>query len=153
MAELDFNPDFSEEEEELPSTGLIRSEPEVKQVTVVNNTDNSVTLGKLVDMTKQHIQDDSRVRDEIDELTGILDGSMHQMSIKELLEYLKIKLKEREFHVKCIFDAYNFVQRSELAREMLVGGDRKERVNQSVNSTRLTKLIGYFNMNNKVKLD
>ena len=105
----------------------------------------------MVEMTKQHIADDKQVREEMQELTGILDDSMHQMSIKELLEYYKIKLKEREFHNKAIFDAYNFVQKSELSREMLIGSDRRERVNQTVSSKRLSKLMCYLNLNNRIK--
>lgn len=148
--EFDFNPDFSEEpveqvKEEPAKLEIIKPQ----QTTVVNNLDNtSVSLNHLVDMTKTHVSDDKRVRDEIDELTGILDDSMHQMSIKEMLEYLKIKLKEREFHQRCIFEAYSFIQRTELAREMLVGGDRKERVTQSMDNQKLTKMMGYLNLNN-----
>ena len=62
---------------------------------------------------------------------------------------MKIKIREREFHNKCIFDAYNFVQKQEFAREMLIGADRRERVSQAANSQRLTKLLGAFNLNNK----
>ena len=91
------------------------------------------------------------------EALGILTGYMYDLSTKaetiELLEYLKIKIKEREFHVKAIFDAYNFVQKTEIAREMLVGADRRERVNQTVNSKRLTKIMGYLNLNNKIKTE
>lgn len=146
MDSFDFEPDLSIDEEPIKEEVT----PYIPK-TIVQNTDKSVTLTNMVDMTKQHIQDDARVRDEINELTGILDDSMHQMSIKELLEYLKIKLKEREFHVKAIFDAYNFVQKTEIAREMLVGADRRERVNQTVNSKRLTKIMGYLNLNNNIK--
>lgn len=146
--EFDFDPDLTIEDE-APSTEIIPHQA----TTIVQNSDKSVTLNHMVDMTKQHIEDDARVREEINELTGILDDSMHQMSIKELLEYLKIKLKEREFHVKAIFDAYNFVQKTEIAREMLVGADRRERVNQTVNSKRLTKIMGYLNLNNRVKTE
>ena len=145
---FDFEPDLTLDEEPVKA----EVQPYTPQ-TIVQNSDKSVTLNHMVDMTKQHIEDDARVREEINELTGILDDSMHQMSIKELLEYLKIKLKEREFHVKAIFDAYNFVQKTEIAREMLVGADRRERVNQTVNSKRLTKIMGYLNLNNKVKTE
>ena len=43
-------------------------------------------------------------------------------------EYLKIKLREREFHVDCIFKAYSFIQKSEYSREMFIGSNRKERI-------------------------
>lgn len=150
MEEFDFNPDFSfEEEEPKPAKPEKIQLPQQQQVTAVNNAETSITMSNLVDMTKEHINDDKRVRDEIDELTGILDDAMPQMTVKEMLEYLKLKLKEREFHCKAIFDAYGFVQRMEFAREMLVGNERKERVNQALDNQRITKLMGYLNLNNE----
>ena len=147
---FDFTPDLSIEEE--PTKPEIILPPANKQAqTVVANTDSTITFNSLTELTKQHITDDQRVRDEMNELVGILDDSMHQMSIKELLEYYKIKLKEREFHNKAIYDSFNFVQKSELSREMLIGSDRRERVNQTVTSKRLTKLMGYLNLNNRIK--
>src|SRR5574344_1099367 len=138
--QFDFNPDLTEVDEEpkkLPKVEVLPPDKAPKFQTVVTNTDSTVSYTKMVEMTKQHIADDKQVREEMQELTGILDDSMHQMSIKELLEYYKIKLKEREFYNKAIFDAYNFVQQSELSREMLIGSDRRERVNQTVSSKRL----------------
>ena len=150
---FDFTPDLSINEEE--DTKVVKPEiilPSVTQAqTVVTNTDSTISYNKMVEMTKQHIEDDQRVREEMNELVGVLDDSMHQMSIKELLEYYKIKLKEREFHNKAIYDSYGFIQKSELSREMLIGSDRRERVNQSVSSKRLTKIMGYLNLNNKIK--
>lgn len=149
MAEFDFNPDLTEENE-VPAPKLPEPKVTVYPATVAQNDErSSVTIANLVDMTKTHISDDTRVREEITELTGILDDAMPQMTIKEMLEYLKIKVKEREFHTKCIFDAYNFVQRMEFAREMLVGNERKERVTQALDNQRLTKIMGYLNLNNK----
>jgi hypothetical protein len=37
----------------------------------------------------------------------------------------------------------------EFAREMLVGNDRKERVTKALGNQRLTRIMGYLNMNNK----
>ena len=81
--EFDFNPDFSDDE-------VTETAPTVyKAATVVTNDSNqSVTINNLVEMTKQHIADDARVRGEIDELTGIIDATMSQMTIKEMIEYL-----------------------------------------------------------------
>lgn len=151
--EFDFDLDFPEApntEPDVPAPVLSTPEPAHHVTTVAKNDDkNSVNLNRLVDMTKQHMDDDQKVRDEINELTGVLDNVMPQMTIKELLEYLKIKIKEREFHVKCIYDAYNFVQRMEFAKEMLVGDNRKERVMESLDNQRLTKIMGYLNLHNK----
>ena len=69
---FDFDPDLSLEEETEKAEVL-----PYKPTTIVQNSDKSVTLNHMVDMTKQHIEDDARVRDEINELTGILDDSMH----------------------------------------------------------------------------
>ena len=142
--EFDFNPDFSDEQPIVEQTA-----PAVYSgATVVTNDSNqSVTINSLLNMTKQHIDDDAKVRNEIDELTGIIDSTMSQMTIKEMIEYLKVKLKERELHLKCIYDAYKFIQQTEMAREMLIGSDRKERVMQSLDNNRLTKVMGFLNSN------
>ena len=144
--DLDFNPIFDDDESEVKQEII----PAKQEVTVVRNDDNqSVTLKNLVGMTQSHIEEDSRVKEEIDEITGMLDNVIHQMTVKEMLEYLKIKIREREFHTRCILDAYNFIQRSEIAKEMLIGADRKERVMKAMDNTKLTKLMGYLNVNNK----
>lgn len=138
---FDFNPDFTEDE----APNKITVYP---KATVVSNDDtHSVTINNLVEMTKQHIVDDARVRSEIDELTGIIDSTMSQMTIKEMIEYLKVKLKEREMHIRCIYDAYKFIQQTEIAREMLIGSDRRERVMQSMENQRFTKVMGFLNPN------
>lgn len=140
--EFDFNPDFSEDTEENKVTVYPSS-----ATVVTNDSNQSVTISKLLDMTKQHIEDDNRVRGEIDELTGIIDSTMSQMTIKEMIEYLKVKLKEREMHIRCIYDAYKFIQQTEMAREMLIGSDRKERVLQAIDNTKYTKVMGFLNAN------
>ncbi len=142
--EFDFNPDFSEDTENEESKKITV----YPSATIVTNDNNqSVTISNLVEMTKQHIADDSRVRGEIDELTGIIDSTMSQMTIKEMIEYLKVKLKERELHIRCIYDAYKFIQQTEIAREMLIGSDRRERTIQSMDNNRLTKVMGFLNSN------
>ena len=57
------------------------------------------------------------------------------------------KLKEREMHIRCIYDAYKFIQQTEMAREMLIGSDRKERVLQAIDNTKYTKVMGFLNAN------
>jgi hypothetical protein len=154
---FDFTPDFAgEDNNEIPAIPreAVNKLPTpasnvVHPTTVENDERGSVTLSNLVDMTKDHIKDDTRVRKEIEELVGYIDTQLYQMTPNELINYYKAKLKEREFHVKSIFDAYNFVQRMEFAREMLVGNDRKERVTKALGNQRLTRIMGYLNMNNK----
>ena len=67
------------------------------------------------------------------------------MSIKELIEYFKAKVREREFHVDCIFKAYSFVQKSEFAREMFAGSNRKERIIEASDRKRITGLLNMLN--------
>lgn len=141
--EFDFNPDFSEDEREEQNTKITV----YPKATAVKNDESAVTINGLVNITKQHIEDDARVRDEIDNITGILDSVTSQMTIRELIEYLKVKIKEREMHVKCIFDAYRFIQQTEIAREMLIGSDRKERVMQSMDNQRMSRVMGFLNVN------
>lgn len=144
--EFDFNPDFSDDTSEEPVQN--NKITVIPAATVVRNDSNqSVTISKLLDMTKQHIQDDERVRSEIDEIAGIIDSTMSQMTIKEMIEYLKVKLKEREMHIKFIFDSYKFIQQTEMAREMLIGSDRRERVAQAVDNNKMTKILGFLNSN------
>ena len=69
------------------------------------------------------------------------------MGIKDLLEYMKIKIREREFHVDCILKVVQIVQKTELAREMLIGSDRKERIIEATDRTKINKLLGMFNEN------
>ena len=97
--EFDFNPDFSDDE-------VTETAPTVyKAATVVTNDSNqSVTINNLVEMTKQHIADDARVRGEIDELTGIIHAyslmrpeGMEGMEVKSL----KKKFKDKKFAAKC----------------------------------------------------
>ena len=67
------------------------------------------------------------------------------MSIKDLIDYLKVKIREREFHVDCVFKAYSFIQKSEFAREMLVGSSRKERIIEVSDRKRITGLLNMLN--------
>ena len=138
---MDFNPDFSEEpkeEKENEMTSLIEATPS-------KTSKDVTTISHLLEMTLSHVEDDRKCREEISSLTSLLDASICDMSIKEILEYLKVKIKEREFHVDCIFKAYNFVQKTELAKELLQGSDRKERIVEAVDKSRVNKLLGWFN--------
>ena len=79
---FDFNPDLNEINEPVKEDKLLK--PQINQVnTVAVNSDRKVTLSNLVNITEQHTIDDAKVRDEINELTDILDNSIHQMSIRE----------------------------------------------------------------------
>ena len=144
---FDFNPDLQIDEKEVKRETKVNNLAQQEAALVVNNTVSSdvVTMNNLLGITQSHINDDNKCREVIEDLTDELNSSIHLMSIKEILEYLKIKLREREFHVDCIFKAYTFIQRSEYAREMFVGSHRKERIIEASDRKRITGLLNMLN--------
>ena len=110
-----------------------------------NTTSDVVTMNNLLGLTQSHINDDNECRACVSRLTQELNDSIHLMSIKDLIDYLKVKIREREFHVDCIFKAYAFIQKSEFAREMLVGSTRKERIIEVSDRKRITGLLNMLN--------
>lgn len=144
---LDFNPDLNNEKPEDKPQAKPVNLAQQEAALVVNNTVSSdvVTMNNLLGITQSHINDDNKCREVIEDLTDELNNSIHLMSIKEIIEYLKVKLREREFHVDCIFKAYTFIQRSEYAREMFVGSHRKERIIEASDRKRITGLLNMLN--------
>lgn len=148
---FDFNPDLTPEEEKKPRKEDKKAEvanigqSESALITSVSSNSDVVTMNNLLAITQSHIQDDNNCREVIENLTDELNNSIHLMSIKEILEYLKVKLREREFHVDCIFKAYSFIQRSEYAREMFVGSHRKERIIEASDRKRISGLLSMLN--------
>ena len=149
---FDFNPDLIPEEPKKPEkktkvTEVSNSVAQTEATLVSYNTGTSdvVTINNLLGLTQSHIQDDNECREVVKTLTDELNNSIHLMSIKEILEYIKVKLKEREFHVSCIFKAYAFIQRSEYAREMFIGSNRKERIIEATDRKRITNLLSMLN--------
>lgn len=151
---FDFNPDLIPEEDEQkpkktkPTSEISKDVVQTESSLVAYNTAGTsdvVTINNLLGLTQSHIQDDNECREVVSNLTEELNNSLHLMSIKEMLEYLKVKLKEREFHVSCIFKAYAFIQRSEYAREMFIGSNRKERIIEATDRKRITNLLSMLN--------
>lgn len=154
---MNFNPDFSDDEddiieikEEPEKLEVQRTEPNVSIIDDINKQDIT-SMSNLMKITLSHMEDDIKCREEINAVVDFLNATIPQMSIKELIEYYKAKLKEREFHVDCVFKAYNFVQKTELAREMLIGSDRKERVIEAVDRTKINRLLGMLNLNTETE--
>lgn len=142
---VDFNPDFSEDFEVTEN----KIQP-VKQdipIVVTAPSRDIMSMNSLLALTQSHIDDDNRCRQELADLTELLDQNSHLMGIKDILEYMKIKIREREFHVDCIFKAFQLVQKTELAREMFIGSDRKERIIEATDRTRINRLLGMLNEN------
>lgn len=146
---FDFNPDLTPEEAKKPKKETKEvvniGQSEASLVSTVTSNSDVVTMNNLLAITQSHIQDDNECREVIENLTSELNNSIHLMSIKEILEYLKVKLREREFHVDCIFKAYAFIQRSEYAREMFVGSHRKERIIEASDRKRISGLLSMLN--------
>lgn len=146
---FDFNPDLTPEEKKKPKQEVKETEVigqnEAQLVASTSVNSDVVTMNNLLGITQSHIQDDNECRQVIENLTDELNNSIHLMSIKEILEYLKVKLREREFHVDCIFKAYAFIQRSEYAREMFVGSHRKERIIEASDRKRINGLLSMLN--------
>lgn len=146
---LDFDPDLiPEEPKKQDNTKNSMSEVSKAEASIVmNNTaqQDVVTINNLLGLTQSHINDDNECREVVSQLTEELNNSIHLMSIKEILEYLKIKIREREFHVLCIFKAYDFIQKSEYAREAFIGNHRKERIIQATDRSRINGLLSILN--------
>lgn len=150
---FDFNPDLTTADDNKQAKPKAQLAPKkedsvakTESMLVANNANSEVvTMNNLLGITQSHIEDDNKCRAIIEDLTDELNNSIHLMSIKEILEYLKVKLKEREFHVDCIFKAYAFIQRSEYAREMFVGSHRKERIIEASDRSRISGLLSMLN--------
>lgn len=146
---FDFNPDLEIPSKKKKSEKKVTSAPDIAhEATIVKAAappSDVVTVNNLLGITQSHIQDDNECRAVINRVTDELNNSIHLMSIKDLLDYLKVKIREREFHVDCIFKAYSFIQRSEFAREMLVGSTRKERIIEVSDRKRITGLLNMLN--------
>ena len=148
---FDFNPDLEpvkeETKKETPKAQAQVLNVSNEAVLVAGNVSSSdiVTMNNLLGITQSHIQDDIECRAMVSKLTQELNDSIHLMSIRDLLDFLKVKIREREFHVDCIFKAYSFIQKSEWSREMLVGSSRKERIIEVSDRKRITGLLNMLN--------
>lgn len=147
---FDFNPDLTSDDMTNMKEAAIAEEKRIAakaEAALVSNSGNAevVTMNNLLNITQSHVADDTKCRQVVETLTNELNNSIHLMSIKEILEYLKIKLREREFHVDCIFKAYSFIQKSEYSREMFIGSNRKERIIEATDRKRITGLLDMLN--------
>ena len=145
---FDFDPDINPTKEDKSTTNITKADLiSSESALVATNVSNSdiVTMNNLLGLTQSHINDDNECRMVVSKLTKELNDSIQLMSIKDLIDYLKVKIREREFHVDCIFKAYAFIQKSEFAREMLVGSTRKERIIEVSDRKRITGLLNMLN--------
>ena len=145
---FDFDPDINPTKEDKSTINITKADLiSSESALVATNVSNSdiVTMNNLLGLTQSHINDDNECRMVVSKLTQELNDSIQLMSIKDLIDYLKVKIREREFHVDCIFKAYAFIQKSEFAREMLVGSTRKERIIEVSDRKRITGLLNMLN--------
>ena len=150
---MDFNPDLSDDNinkpKEEPKQELIINRPieEAPSFVIEQSRQNKdmLSMGGLLGVTKSHVEDDFRCKETIKRIEDTLDDNYHLMSIKDLLEYLKIKQREREFHTDCIFKAYAILQRTDMAKEYMAGSNRKERIIEVSDRKRITGLLNMLN--------
>ena len=150
---MDFNPDLSEENNNRPAEKSI--EIELPKSTVYEPTSivldstrqnkELISMGGLLGLTKNHIEDDMRCKSDVERLSKAIDDVQHLLSPKELIEYLKVKLHEREFHTDCIFKACAIIQKTDMAKEMMAGSERRERIIEATDRTKINYLLGKLN--------
>ena len=150
----DFNPDFSDDDNNFELTEnstnnlkLPSAETSQAPVIVTQPSKDVMSMNNLLAITQSHMDEDALTRSSISRYKDLLDENAHLMGIKDIIEYLKFLQRQREFHMDCIFKAYQLVQKTELAREMLIGSSRKERIIEATDRTRINKLIGMINEN------
>lgn len=148
----DFNPDFSDDDNnfeltennklQLPTTEVAQA-----PVIVTQPSKDVMSMNNLLAITQSHMEEDALTRSSIAQYKNLLDENAHLMGIKDIIEYLKFLQRQREFHMDCIFKAYQLVQKTELAREMLIGSSRKERIIEATDRPKINKLLGMINDN------
>lgn len=148
---MDFNPDisrFDDNKENLPK--IVNKPNDVVPSFVIEQSRQNkdmLSMGGLLGITKTHVEEDFQCREVIRRIEDTLEDNYHVMGIKDLLEYLKIKMKEREFHADCVFKAYAIMQRTDMAKEIIAGSNRKERIIEATDKSKLNFLLSKLNPN------
>ena len=133
-----FNPDFSSK------NSVKKEEVVVHNLPPLDSADQSkevLSMSNMLKSVNQHIIDDRKCTAEYNLVNDRVLEIIDRLSPKELLEYMKVKLKEREFHADFIHKSYNYILRTELAKELLIGKDKKERVIDIKNREKISYLI------------
>jgi hypothetical protein len=157
---MDFNPNLNGEDNSYVKkpTVEVNDTPAVYEPTsivVESNRQNKelISMGGLLGLTKAHLEDDMKCKQDIERLTKAIDDVQHLLSPKELIEYLKVKLHEREFHTECIFKAYAIIQKTDMAKEMMAGSERRERIIEATDRTKINYLLGKLNPKRREEMD
>src|SRR5574344_1364316 len=139
---MNFNPDLTPPEDNKITPPVVSS---TKQEVLPTEKPDVLSLANLVEMTKGHMDEDAQCKKEIDNITVLLNQQMFEMSIKDMIDYLKVKINERKYHADQIFKAFDLAQRTELAKEMFLGSSKKTIVHKAEDRERINRLIGQFN--------
>ena len=147
---MDFNPNLDDENTVKTYKAPEPSAPtayESTSIVVESNRQNKelISMGGLLGLTKSHIEDSMKCRNDIERLSKAIDDVQHLLSPKELIEYLKVKLHEQEFHTDCVFRAFAIVQKTDMAKEMMAGSERRERIIEATDRTKINYLLGKLN--------
>lgn len=144
---MDFNPDLTDNTE-VKKIEPVEEVVDKKEITTVaENSQDVISMNSLIKMTLDNMEQDYKCRQTIEEINKALEEVSNIMSSKELIEYMKVKINERKFYVECIFKAFEIVQKTEMAKEMFLGAERKERIAKAAYSNTYNKLVGLLNMN------
>ena len=148
---MDFNPIIDDDNNNRPASS-IENAPKVYEPTSIvieNNRQNKelLSMGGLLGLTKSHIEGSLKCSKDVERLSDAIDNIQHLLSPKELIEYLKVKLHQQEFHTECVFKAYSIMQKSDMAKEMMASSERKERIIEATDRTKINYLLGKLNPN------
>ncbi|MFW6311007.1 MAG: hypothetical protein ACOC1K_02105 [Nanoarchaeota archaeon] len=129
----DFNPIIPEDEEFVKELENFKSgKIDSKNNNLILNDKKSLSVLNLVNIASTHIQDLEECRQDIKEATKRLNKDMYKMSVKELIEFTKIKIREMEIHAKSLRDIYTISMRTELAKQFLLEGIKNERTIKNI---------------------
>lgn len=156
---MDFNPNLDDDDSIISNKPVEPVEMptvyEPASIVIESTRQNKelISMGGLLGLTKGHIEDDMKCKNDIERLSKAIDNVQHLLSPKELIEYLKVKLHEREFHVDCIFKAYSIIQKTDMAKEMMAGSERRERIIEATDRTKINYLLGKLNPRRTEEVD
>jgi hypothetical protein len=128
---LDFNPILNNieglEKNELIDISKSNSNKEDIDCSEINSKE-ALSMNNLVDSTMTHILGAKKCKRDLTDLNNVLESIKDKMSIRELLEYHKIRLAEWRFHEEFIRGAYNYILKTELAKSMLLGSSKAHHI-------------------------
>lgn len=154
---MDFNPNL-DDDNSIKRNNTLDNIPKVYEpasIVIESSKQNKelLSMGGLLGLTKSHIEGSLKCGQDIERLSNAIDSIQHLLSPKELIEYLKVKLHQQEFHTDCVFKAYSIMQKTDMAKEMMASSERKERIIEATDRTKINYLLGKLNPNRTEELD